>query len=81
MNKDLLKKSGKTIHELINNIIKINHILSMKSYEDIYPIGNRNADNVKKYSKAVSIGFFLNLKKSKYPPDVWVKFINVPENI
>lgn len=74
---DHIRSSGKTLQELTNNIVIINHKLSMIKFEDLYSVGNRQAET-KKYQTAVAKNFFLNLKNSKYPPEVWIKYIVDP---
>lgn len=78
--KETLKNSNKTVDELVQNIVKLNHIISMKSFEELYTPANRATEKIK-YQKAIAIGFFLNLKKSKYPPDVWIRFVCNPDII
>lgn len=68
----------KTIVELVENIQKINHLISLKSFDDLYHDNNKNSEKIK-YQKAMSKSFFLNLKKSKYAPEIWIKFIHNPE--
>lgn len=71
--KELLLKY--TIEELIDKFILINHKLSLKSYEDLY--GQDDDIYIKKYKKANTINFYLNLgKNSKYPIDIWITHIN-----
>jgi len=81
-NKELIRNSNKTIPELVENIQKINHKLSMKSFEQLYAAKYRNSETHKKrYQKAVPIKFFLNQKDSQFSPDVWIKFINKPDEL
>lgn len=66
-------------HEnIIINMIRINHILSLKSFDDLY--GTKKSEKVK-FDKAKQIKFYLNLKKSNYPPQKWIKFIKSPDKI
>lgn len=77
---DIIKSAQKTIPELVANIQTINHKISLKSYDELYNPSQRNAEKVR-YQKAVTKGFFLNLKNSKYTSDVWIKYMNEPENL
>lgn len=77
---DHIRSSGKTIQELTNNIVIINHKLSMIRFEDLYSVGNRQTET-KRYQTAVAKNFFLNLKNSKYPPEVWIKYIVDPSRL
>jgi hypothetical protein len=79
-NKDEIKTTNLTLKQLIENIQKINHRLSMKSFDELYVPSQRNTEKVR-YQKAVSKGFFLNLKNSKCIPEVWIKFIRNPDAI
>lgn len=64
---------------IIENMIKINHIISMKSYNDIY---GRDISNHNKMDRAMSIGFFLNLgRRSRYPITKWIKSIQNPSEL
>jgi len=78
--KDLLKNSNKTIKELVENIQKINHKISLKSFDELYYANYRIQEKIR-YQKAVEKGFFLNLKNSKYSPDIWIKFVCNPDGI
>jgi hypothetical protein len=80
LNKDIIKAGKKTLTELLTNIQLINHKLSLMKFEDLYCASQRRAET-KKYQTAVSLGFFLNLKNSKYTTDVWVKYINEPDKL
>jgi hypothetical protein len=79
-NKEEIKATNLTLTQLVENVQKINHRLSMKSFDELYVPCQRNTEKVR-YQKAVSKGFFLNLKNSKYTPDVWVKFVNEPNRL
>jgi hypothetical protein len=79
-NKEEIKASNLTLQQLIENIQKINHRLSMKPFDELYIPSQRNTEKIR-YQKAVSKGFFLNLKNSKYVPDVWIKFVNNPDAV
>lgn len=81
-NKKLIKDSNISISELIENIQKINHKLSMKSYEDLYAPRYRNiVKEQNRYKEAVAKKFFLNLKNSLYPPDIWLKYLIKPNEL
>lgn len=73
--KDFIKSGNKSIKELVENIQKINHIISIKSFEDLYLAKHRSSEKTR-WQKAVSKSFFLNLKNSKFTPDQWIKHIN-----
>ena len=80
--KEQIISSQKTIPEIIDNILIINHRISMKSYEQLYAAKNKNSELEKRrYHKAVSIKFFLNLKNSLYNPNIWIKFIFNPNDL
>lgn len=64
---------------ILENLLKINNILSLKKYEDLY---GKDKTQKKRYEKAVSIKFYLNLgKKSKYPIEMLIKYINKVEEL
>jgi len=73
--KDLIKNGNKTIKELVENIQKINHFISIKSFEDLYLVKHRSSEKTR-WQKAVSKSFFLNLKNSRFTPDIWIQYIN-----
>jgi hypothetical protein len=77
-NKEEIKSTNLGVIQLVENIQRINHKLSIKSYDELYVPSQRNTEKLR-YQKAVSKGFFLNLKNSKYTPDVWIKFVNSPD--
>lgn len=82
--KNIIKASSLSIQQLVENIITINHKLCIKAsdFKEYFPIKYHNTENEKrKYREAVAKKFFLNLKNSKYPPDVWVKYITYPQNL
>lgn len=80
LNKDIIKDGNKTIPELLENIQQINHKISLMKYEELYTAAHRRTET-SRYQKAVTKSFFLNLKNSKYTPDVWIKYINDPDKI
>lgn len=79
-NADIIKSEKNTIPQLISNIQTINHRLSLKSYDELYAPSQRNGEKIR-YQKAVTKGFFLNLKNSRFGPETWIKFINHPDDI
>jgi hypothetical protein len=76
--KDFLQNSHKSTEELIENIQIINNKLSMKTYEELFMPRMRSKENEKRWKKAVSLRFFLNLRDSRYPFHEWIKYIVYP---
>lgn len=72
---DNIKSGNNTVAELVENIQTINHKLSLKPYDELYNPSQRNGEKLR-YQKAVTKCFFLNLKNSRYSPDVWIKYVN-----
>ena len=70
---DILKK-------FIENINEINHRLSLKDITTLYS-DNQLAKNRGYYEQAVQMGFYLNLRQSNYPKEVWVKYLANPTEI
>jgi hypothetical protein len=68
------------LSQFIENINEINHRLSLKGINQLYN-DNQIAQNKGYYEQAVELGFFLNLKKSNYPKEVWIKYICNPADI
>jgi hypothetical protein len=68
------------ISQFINNILEINHRLSIKDFNDLYS-DNPSTKNKVYFDKAFKIGFFLNQKNSKYPKEEWIKFLCDPTRI
>jgi len=68
------------LNKFIDNVIEINHQLSLKGINNLYN-DNKLAQNKGYYEQAVEIGFFLNLKKSNYPKEVWIKYLCNPSEI
>ena len=68
------------LSQFIENIFMINHRLSLKGITSLYSDALL-AQNKGYYEQAVELGFFLNLKKSKYPKEVWVKYLANPTEI
>jgi hypothetical protein len=79
-NRGTIKNGKKTIAELVKNILLINHKISLMKYQDLYTVSHRQTETGR-YEKAVALGFFLNLRNSQYTPDVWIKYINNPEDL
>lgn len=75
--KDELKEME--INIIIQNLKKINNILSLKTYKELY--GNKSKKKESYHTKAKQIKFYLNLKNSKYPPEEWIKYIKYPDNL
>lgn len=76
-NKD--KIQNLTIDDIIINLKKINNKLSLKDYKVLF--GNKSQKKQEFHNKAKKIDFFLNLKSSKYPPELWIKFIDDPDKL
>jgi hypothetical protein len=70
---DILKK-------FIENINEINHRLSLKDITTLYS-DNQLAKNRGYYEQAVQMGFYLNLRQSNYPKEVWVKYLANPTEV
>jgi len=66
--------------QFIENINMINHRLSLKGIVDLYSEGQL-AQNKGFYDQAVELGFYLNLRKSKYPKEVWIKYLTNPSEV
>lgn len=85
LNENMELIASKTPQEIVENMIKINHMISLKSYKDIYGLDKSQKtiiSNERKLDKAEKYGFFLNLgKKSKYPITTWIKFIGNPSEL
>jgi hypothetical protein len=63
-----------TYDMILENLLRINNILSLKKYEDLF---GKDKTQKKKYEKATELKFYLNLgKKSKYPIEMLLKYIN-----
>ena len=79
-NKNNLIITNEILSNFISNINEINHRLSLKGINNLY---NETllAQNKGYYEQAIALGFFLNLKKSNYPKEVWIKYINNPTAI
>lgn len=68
------------LSQFIENINMINHRLSLKGIVDLYSDAML-VQNRCYYEQAVELGFFLNLKKSNYPKEVWVKYLANPTEV
>ena len=79
-NKNNLIITENILSQFVDNINEINHRLSLKGINQLYT-DNQLAKNKNYYEQAVEIGFFLNLKNSKYPKDEWIKFLCDPTEI
>jgi hypothetical protein len=79
-NKNNLIITDDISNKFIDNVIEINHRLSLKGINNLYD-DNQLAQNKGYYEQAVEIGFFLNLKKSNYPKEIWIKYLCNPSDI
>lgn len=80
VNKNKLIITEDILDKFIESIIDINHYISLKSINSLYS-DNQLVDNRNIYEQAVEIGFYLNLKSSKYPMKVWIKYLCDPTAI
>lgn len=65
---------NKRIDITISHIVQMNDILAEKTFEELYDIRYRKSE-AKRYEKAKELGFYLNLKNSKYSILEWIKHI------
>lgn len=79
-NRAEIEGNDNTIQKLSESIQKINHIISLIPFERLYDASLMSREK-EKYERALAMGFFLNLKNSRYPKEEWVKFINNPEEL
>jgi hypothetical protein len=79
-NKNNLIITDDISNKFIDNVVEINHRLSLKGINNLYN-DNQLAQNKGYYEQAVEIGFFLNLKKSNYPKEIWIKYLCNPSDI
>ena len=79
-NKNNLIITDDILNQFIENIYEINHLLSLKGINNLYN-DNQLAQNKGYYEQAVELGFFLNLKKSNYPKELWIKYLSNPSDI
>ena len=80
INKNNLIITDDILNQFIENIYEINHLLSLKGINNLYN-DNQLAQNKGYYEQAVELGFFLNLKKSNYPKELWIKYLSNPSDI
>jgi hypothetical protein len=80
VNKNNLIITEEILTQFIENINEINHLLSLKGINNLYS-DTFLAQNRTYYEQAVEIGFFLNLKKSNYPKEIWIKYLSNPTDI
>jgi hypothetical protein len=80
VNKNNLIISEDILSQFIENINEINHLLSLKGINNLYS-DTQLLQNRTYYEQAVEIGFFLNLKKSLYPKEIWIKYLCNPVDI
>jgi hypothetical protein len=80
VNKNNLIITDDILSQFIENINEINHRISLKGINNIYG-ENLIAQNKGYYEQAVELGFFLNLKKSNYAKEIWIKYICNPRDI
>lgn len=74
LNENVMLFQNMTHEDILNNMIIINHKLSMKTYEQLY---GKNKLHLKRFERAIALKFYLNLGKfSKYPITKWIKYIN-----
>jgi hypothetical protein len=80
VNKNNLIITDAILSQFIENINEINHRISLKGINNLYGDG-LVAQNKGYYDQAVVLGFFLNLKKSNYAKEIWIKYICTPADI
>jgi hypothetical protein len=81
VNRNNLIITDAILEKFIENIVLINHYISLKGFENVYS-NNLSADNSAIWNKARDdYGFFLNLKKSNYPKEIWIKYLCNPTDI
>jgi len=83
VNKHNLIVTDEILTQFIDNIKEINQRIYIKSCNNLTDLYSDNllAQNIGHYQKAVELGFFLNLKKSKYPKEVWIRYLANPTEI
>lgn len=74
VNKNNLIITEDILSQFIENINEINHLLSLKGINSLYS-DTQLSQNRTYYEQAVEVGFFLNLKKSNYPKEIWIKYL------
>jgi len=80
VNKNNLIISEDILSQFIENINEINHLLSLKGINSLYS-DTQLSQNRTYYEQAVEVGFYLNLKKSNYPKEIWIKYLCNPTDI
>lgn len=80
VNKNNLIITEDILSQFIENINEINHLLSLKGINSLYS-DTQLSQNRTYYEQAVEVGFFLNLKKSNYPKEIWIKYLCNPTDI
>jgi hypothetical protein len=81
VNKNNLIITDAILSQFIENINEINHRISLKGINSLYSSDGLIAQNKGYYDQAVELGFFLNLKKSNYSKEVWIKYLCTPADI
>ena len=79
-NKNNLIITDDILNQFIDNINEINHRLSLKGINNLYSESQLSQNRVY-YEQAIELGFFLNLKKSNYPKEVWITYLCNPVDI
>jgi hypothetical protein len=80
VNKNNLIITEDILSQFIENINEINHLLSLKGINSLYS-DTQLSQNRTYYEQAVEVGFYLNLKKSNYPKEIWIKYLSNPTDI
>ena len=80
VNKNNLIITDDILSQFIENINEINHLLSLKGINSLYS-DTQLSQNRTYYEQAVEVGFYLNLKKSNYPKEIWIKYLCNPTDI
>lgn len=80
VNKNNLIITDAILDKFIANIVAINQSIWLKGITNVYS-SNLVADNIKVWNKSLEIGFYLNLKASRYPSQVWIKHLCDPSSI
>jgi len=79
-NKNNLIITDDILNQFIDNIHEINHRLSLKGINNLY-CESQLSQNRGYYEQAIELGFFLNLKKSNYPKEVWITYLCNPGDV
>lgn len=80
VNKNNLIITDAILDKFIANIVAINQSIWLKGITNVYS-SNLVAENRKVWDKSLEIGFYLNLKASRYPSQVWIKHLCDPSSI